>query len=215
MTPGNLDLVRYFRNLDIEGDKDDKPKSFRDEENFWEPKPHFDRWIVHNTDAADRIYDEGFRYGMHIGQLANSWGSYNDNPREKYSGTVAFGTPIEEAKPLDGKGIMGTDWKDCGGSIVCKVSGVTAYHRFDGDEQVMFDIHSPEGCFWIRNTGFKSRFIDRWTKDEDSDDEGIEDSYEVIGKNPDHPLCTGTYDRCIQWCRDNGDAYAHMMKRWK
>lgn len=215
MTPGNLDLVRYFRNLDIEGDMNDAPKGFRDEETFWEPRPHFDRWIVHNTQAADRIYEEGFRYGMKIGRLANSWGSYSSNPREKISGTVAFGTPLEDAKPLEDDCLWGSDWIDCGGSIVCKVSGVTAYHRDDKDEQVMFDIRSPEGCFWIRNTGFKSRYIDPFHIEHDSDDTGIPDSYEVIGKNPDRPLCTGTYDRCIRWCRDNGDAYAHMMKRWK
>lgn len=215
MTPGNLDLVRYFRDLDIEGDRNDVPKGFRDEETFWEPRPHFDRWIVHNSQAADRIYEEGFRYGMKIGRLANSWGSYSSNPREKISGTVAFGTPLEDAKPLEDDCLWGSDWIDCGGSIVCKVSGVTAYHRDDKDEQVMFDIRSPEGCFWIRNTGFKSRYIDPFHIEHDSDDTGIPDSYEVIGKDPDRPLCTGTYDRCIRWCRDNGDAYAHMMKRWK
>jgi len=84
------------------------------------------------------------------------------------------------------------------------------------DDQVMFDIKSPEGCFWIRNTGFRSRFTGNVAeRDNDPEDHGVEDSYEVIGKNPNRPLCRGTYDRCIQWCLDNGDAYAHMMKRWK
>lgn len=215
MTTGNQELVRYFRNLDIAGGKNDEPKGFRDEETFWDPKPHFDRWIVHNSQAADRIYEEGFQRGMRIGKLANSWGSYSSNPMEKISGSVAFGTPLEDAKPLDEDFLWGSDWIDCGGSIVCKVSGVTAYHRDDKDNQVMFDIKSPEGCFWIRNTGFKSRYIDPFHIEHDSDDTGIPDSYEVIGKNPDRPLCKGTYERCIQWCRDNGDAYAHMMKRWK
>ena len=216
ITPGTLDLVRYFRNLDIEGEEDDSPLSFRDEENFWDPRPHFDRWIVHNTQAADRIYEEGFRRGMHIGKLANTWGSY-DKPSDKMGGTVAFGTPIEDAKPLDDDTdlLWGSNWIDCGGSIVCKVSGVTAYHREDQEDQVMFDINSPKGCFWIRNTGFKSRYKGMFQMDNDSEDSGVPDSYEVIGKNPNRPLCTGTYDRCIQWCRDNGDAYAHMMKQWK
>ena len=217
MNPGNLDLVRYFRNLDIEGEEDDRPLDFRDEETFWEPKPHFDRWIVHNSPAADRIYEEGFRYGMHIGKLAHSWNSYTDNPKDKFSGTVAFGTPLDDAKYIDeDTGLLyGSQWLDCGGSIVCKVSGVTAYHREDQDDQVMFDINSPEGCFWIRNTGFKSRCADPLHYDSESEDSGIPDSYEVIGKNPNRPLCKGTYDRCIKWCLDNGDAYSHMMKRWK
>lgn len=214
MNPGNMDLVRYFRNLDIVGKRRDRPSSFRDEENFWKPTPHFDRWIVHNSQSAERIYEEGFRYGMDIGKLANSWGSY-DNPREKYRGTVAFGTPLEKAKPPKDGYLQFTDWIDCGGSIVCKVSGVTAYHRGDKETQVMFDIDSPEGCFWIRNTGFRSRYIDVWNNDDESDDEGIKNRYEVIGKNPDRPLCKGTYKRCIKWCLDNGDAYSHMMKRWK
>lgn len=214
MNPGNLDLVRYFRNLDIKGEEDDRPLSFRDEENFWDPRPHFDRWIVHNTQAADRIYEEGFRYGMHLGKLASSWGSY-DKPSDRIGGTVAFGTPLEDAKPLVEDFLWGSNWIDCGGSIVCKVSGVTAYHRDDREDQVMFDINSPKGCFWIRNTGFRSRCKGMFQMDDDSDDIGVPDSYEVIGKNPDRPLCKGTYERCIRWCRDNGDAYSHMMKRWK
>ena len=217
MNKGNLDLVRYFRKLNIEGEEDDRPLSFRDEETFWDPKPHFDRWIVHNSPVAERIYEEGFRYGMHIGKLAHSWGSYNGNIKEKISGTVAFGTPLDDAKFLDEDTALlcGSNWIDCGGSIVCKVSGVTAYHREDQDEQVMFDINAPEGCFWIRNTGFKSRYKGPFECDNDTEDTGIPDSYEVIGNNPNRPLCKGTYDRCIQWCLDNGDAYSHMMKRWK
>ena len=41
MTPGNIELVKYFRNLNIEGDKNDEPKGFRDEETFWEDCTQF------------------------------------------------------------------------------------------------------------------------------------------------------------------------------
>lgn len=205
MTPGNIDLVRYFRNL--KPSSTSKDFSEMDGDVFTRSNPHFDRWVVHNTENALEIYENGFQYGSEPGKLA-----YTD----RYdSGRFAFATPLENATPPDfGKNrrLPYCESFDVGGSIVFKASGVTAYHKDDREDEVIFDKDSPEGCFWIRNVNHRA-----WasaTVDDDNDHELV-DRYEVIGKNPDRPLCTGTYDRCIRWCRDNGDAYAHMMKRWK
>ena len=205
MTPGNQELVRYFRNL--------KPSSMQkdfsemDGDVFTKHNPHFDRWVVHNTENAPEIYENGFRYGSEPGKLA-----YTD----RYdSGRFAFATPLENATPPnfgENRPLPYCDTFDVGGSIVFKASGVTAFHKNDREDEVIFDKDSPEGCFWIRNVNHRAWEND--TVDDDGDHELV-DRYEVIGKNPDRPLCTGTYDRCIRWCRDNGDAYAHMMKRWK
>ena len=93
-----------------------------------------------------------------------------------------------------------------------RTSGVTAYHRDDREDEVVFDRESPEGCFWIRNIHYNA-----WKTDtvDDFMDHLPVDAYEVIGENPGRPLCKGTYSRCLRWCRENGDAYSHMMKRWK
>lgn len=205
MTPGNLDLVRYFRNLEPSS----TPRQFSEMEGdvFTKHNPHFDRWVVHNTENALEIYENGFQYGSEPGKLA-----YTD----RYSnGRFAFATPLENATSPDFDNMLRLpycDSFDVGGSIVFKASGVTAFHKGDREDEVIFDKDSPEGCFWIRNVNHRAWDSD--TIDDDGDHELV-DRYEVIGKNPDRPLCTGTYARCIQWCRDNGDAYAHMMKRWK
>lgn len=205
MTPGNQELVRYFRNL--------KPSSMQkdfsemDGDVFTKHNPHFDRWVVHNTENAPEIYENGFQYGSEPGKLA-----YTDHYD---SGRFAFATPLENATPPnfgENRPLPYCDTFDVGGSIVFKASGVTAFHKNDREDEVIFDKDSPEGCFWIRNVNHRAWEND--TVDDESDHELV-DRYEVIGKNPDRPLCTGTYDRCIRWCRDNGDAYAHMMKRWK
>ena len=200
MTPGNIELVKYFRGLRPSGKEYDQFDR-EDRDVFHGQTPQFDRWAVHNSYSADRIYREGFKYGSEPGKLA-----YTDNLA---TGRFAFATPIENAKAIY--------WGDrfccipyCDGivddgAIVFKASGVTVSHRGDGDTQLIFDRNSPVGCFWIRNTKFTG----------DTGDSKAEDSYEVIGANPDRPLCRGTYDRCIRWCRDNGDASSHMMKRWK
>ena len=205
MTPGNQELVRYFRNLKPSS----TPKDFSemDGDVFTKHNPHFDRWVVHNTENAPEIYENGFRYGSEPGKLA-----YTD----RYdSGRFAFATPLENATPPnfgENRLLPYCDTFDVGGSIVFKASGVTAFHKNDREDEVIFDKDSPEGCFWIRNVNHRAWEND--TVDDESDHELV-DRYEVIGNNPDRPLCTGTYDRCIRWCRDNGDAYAHMMKRWK
>lgn len=204
MTHGNMELVRYFRNLPPA--RMPKGSSERDSEVFSRHNPHFDRWVVHNSDNAQEIYENGFRYGSEPGKLA-----YTDHCGK---GRFAFATPLENATPPDfgnARRLPYCDSFDVGGSIVFKASGVTAYHRDDREDQVIFDKDSPEGCFWIRNVNYGA-----WKRDavDDENDHELVDRYEVVGKNPDRPLCTGTYDRCIRWCRDNGDAYAHMMKRW-
>ena len=205
MTPGNQELVRYFRNLKPSGMQ--KDFSEMDGDVFTKHNPHFDRWVVHNTENAPEIYENGFQYGSEPGKLA-----YTDHYD---SGRFAFATPLENATPPnfgENRPLPYCDTFDVGGSIVFKVSGVTAFHKNDREDEVIFDKDSPEGCFWIRNVNHRAWEND--TVDDESDHELV-DRYEVIGKNPDRPLCTGTYDRCIRWCRDNGDAYAHMMKRWK
>lgn len=208
MTPGNLELVKYFRGFDPSGDE----YSDADEDVFEEHRPHFDRWVVHSSDNAQEIYGQGFQYGADTGNLA-----YTDRHGK---GKYAFATPIENARPPlipeSGQGITARlpycDTIDLGGSIVFRTAGVTAYHRDDREHEVVFDRESPEGCFWIRNIHYNA-----WKTDtvDDFMDHLPVDAYEVIGENPGRPLCKGTYRRCIQWCRDNGDAYAHMMKRWK
>jgi len=205
MTPGNLDLVRYFRNLKPSR----RPKRFSemDGDVFTGSNPHFDRWVVHNTENALEIYENGFLYGSEPGNLA-----YTDHYG---SGRFAFATPLENATPPnfdENRLLPYCDTFDVGGSIVFKTSGVTAFHKGDREDEVIFDKDSPEGCFWIRNVNHRA-----WENDtvDDENDHELVDRYEVIGKNPDRPLCKGTYERCIRWCRDNGDAYAHMMKRWK
>ena len=205
MTPGNLELARYFRNL--KPSRTPKDFSEMDGDVFTRSNPHFDRWVVHNTENALDIYENGFQYGSEPGKLA-----YTD----RYdSGRFAFATPLENATPPDfdkNRRLRYCETFDVGGSIVFKASGVTAFHKDDREDEVIFDKDSPESCFWIRNVNHRA-----WasaTVDDDGDHELV-DRYEVVGNNPDRPLCTGTYDRCIRWCRDNGDAYAHMMKRWK
>lgn len=208
MTPGNLELAKYFRGLDPSGDE----YSDADEDVFEEHRPHFDRWVVHSSDNAQEIYGQGFQYGADTGNLA-----YTDRHSK---GKYAFATPIENAVPpmipTSGQGITARlpycNTIDLGGSIVFRTSGVTAYHRDDRENEVVFDRESPEGCFWIRNIHYNA-----WKTDtvDDFRDHLPVDAYEVIGENPGRPLCKGTYRRCIRWCRDNGDAYSHMMKRWK
>lgn len=208
MTPKNIELTRYFRGLT----PSDKMYSDADDDVFEESKPHFDRWVVHSSDNAQEIYEQGFRYGGHIGQLAYT-DSYDN-------GNYAFATPIEEARPPmipeTGQGITARlpycDSIDIGGSIVFKTSGVTTYHNGDQENEVIFDRESPDGCFWIRNIHYNA-----WRNDtvDDFMDHKIVDSYEVVGANPKRPLCKGSYRRCLQWCKDNGDTYSHMMKRWK
>ena len=209
MTPDNIELVKYFRGFDPSDDE----YSDADEDVFGEHRPHFDRWVVHSSDHAQEIYGQGFQYGADTGNLAY----YTDRHGK---GKYAFATPIENARPPlipeTGQGITARlpycNTIDLGGSIVFKTSGVTAYHRGDREHEVVFDRESPEGCFWIRNIHYNA-----WKTDtvDDFMDHLPVDAYEVIGENPGRPLCKGTYRRCIQWCRDNGDAYAHMMKRWK
>lgn len=158
-------------------------------------------WLVHNSDRANAIYDEGFRMGNPVGYLA-----YGKNGKDD-SDVYAFAYLLEDA-PAPGERTSGNGLKYTfdgpGASIVFRGSGNVVRHAGDAERQVIFDKTEPDGCYLVAFTG----------------EPGTGGSYDepgwgVYGKNPGRALVSGRYYReCLDWIGRNGDAYRSQMKKW-
>ena len=158
-------------------------------------------WLVHNTDHAEQIYDEGFLIGNPIGYLA--YGKHDNGPDGKYGFAYRIQDAPEPRKSTAGPGLKYTS-TDSGASIVFQGTGNVVDHYGDREKQVIFDIHEPKGCFLVAYTGdletWKDYNIPEWA---------------VYGKDPDNPLVSGkTYRECLDWIETNGYQYRNQMKRW-
>lgn len=159
-------------------------------------------WLVHNSDRANRIYEEGFRKGNPVGYLA-----YGKDGRDE-DDVYAFAYLLKDA-PAPGERTSGNGLKytfgGSGASVVFRGSGNVVNHAGDVERQVIFDKNEPTGCFLVAFTG----------------EPGIGGSYDepgwgVYGKNPGRPLVSGRYYRdCLDWIERNGDLYSGQMKNWE
>jgi hypothetical protein len=159
-------------------------------------------WLVHNSDKANRIYEEGFRKGNPVGYLAYGKDGRDDDD------VYAFAYLLKDA-PAPGERTRGNGLKytfgGSGASVVFRGSGNVVNHAGDAERQVIFDKNEPTGCFLVAFTG----------------EPGIGGSYDepgwgVYGKNPGRPLVSGRYYRdCLDWIERNGDLYSGQMKNWE
>lgn len=214
-SPHNKDLADYFHK--VQG----KPSRIKhdseaillddDAEVFQDTEPVLDILCVHGSDHAEEIYGHGFTCGTEPGKLAYTGGADT-------RGTYAFGTPVRDAlrygmwsPPWDGapNAIPYCESIDEGGAIVFFTDGIRAYHRGDGENEVIFRKDAPDGCLWIRNVNY-----DTWKNGtiDDEDDHRISDQYQVVGQEPNRILFAGKYLECLEWCYRN--ARKAPMKLW-
>ena len=166
-----------------------------DERNLTIPETPEDRrvvngWLVHNSDNADDIYNEGFLIGNPIGYLAYG------KKGELYDDRYGFSYRLQDAPPPYNKYGTGLTYtsSDRAGSIVFMGSGNVVDHRGDREKQVIFDIHEPTGCFLVKP---------------------CETEWGVYGKNPYRPLVSGLpYRECLDWIQENGWQYRNQVKEW-
>jgi hypothetical protein len=159
-------------------------------------------WLVHNSDNAESIYNEGFIVGNPIGYLA--YGKRGETEDDKYG----FAYRIEDAPaPGENTTLPGLKYtfNGAGSSIVFMGTGNVVDHYGDREKQVIFDINEPTGCFLVKFDGQASPLGTSY----------CEPYWSVYGKNPDRPLVTGkTYRECLNWIQENGWQYRNQIKEW-
>lgn len=155
-------------------------------------------WLVHNSDRAERIYEEGFRVGNPIGYLA--YGKRGETDDDRYG----FAYRIEDApSPGENTTLPGLKYtfNGAGSSIVFMGTGNVVDHYGDREKQVIFDINEPTGCFLVKFDGPGGAYAEPY--------------WAVFGKNPGRPLVSGkTYRGCLDWIQENGWQYRNQIKEW-
>lgn len=159
-------------------------------------------WLVHNSDHARDIYEDGFMVGNPIGYLA--YGKRDDYGDGRYG----FAFRIDDA-PGPGENTshpwLKYTYDGAGASIVFIGTGNVVDHYGDREKQVIFDIDDPTGCFLVKFDGEPSALGGTYSGP----------YWSIYGKNPDRPLVGGkTYRDCLRWIKEHGWQYRNQIKKW-
>lgn len=145
-------------------------------------KPLINKWFVHFSNNADKIFYDGFKYGND--DIARLSLTDPGNTKGKH-GDYLFAYEMNDVKQYANSSYRPIKFKYGDAAVVFIASGVKFYHHGDEEPQVVFDKKSPTGCFLIENND------DRWC---------------VYGHTPNGKkqlIAVDDFYSAMYWCRDN------------
>lgn len=93
-------------------------------------------WLIHFTDDAHAIADNGFQYGV---DDINKLGLSTHFKERKARGGYNFAYRLNDFVKYGKSGYRGADWKYGKEAVVFQASGILVYHYGDDEPQVIFD----------------------------------------------------------------------------
>lgn len=150
-------------------------------------KPLINKWFVHFSNNAGKIFYEGFKYGnydvdkLSLTDAGNTKGKHGD---------YLFAYEMNDVKQHAISSGRRNKFKYGDAAVVFIASGIRFYHHGDEEPQVVFDKKSPTGCFLIER-----RDDDRWC---------------VYGHTPNGKkqlIAVDDFYSAMYWCRENARQY--------
>ena len=150
-------------------------------------KPLINKWFVHFSNNAGKIFYEGFKYGnsdvdkLSLTDAGSTKGKHGD---------YLFAYEMDDVKKYAKSSRGRRNFKYGDSAVVFVASGIRFYHHGDEEPQVVFDKKSPQGCFLVEH-----RDDDRWC---------------VYGHTPNGKkqlIAVDDFYDAIYWCRENARQY--------
>lgn len=217
----NIDLfLQYIRN-GIEQQKMNEDQSYMSMNPDPKKKLVMNKWLFHGTEPKSgvNIALHGFDRGNRMGDLAYNNSKGENGQAHNYTGDYLFAFDADDITNDRNDVENGHVYRvgKYGSAIIMfKGSGYKIYHQGDAENQVIFDYHEPKGCFLIMKKNEAKR--ESLPEKQSNRDKWAED-YQVLGQGKDGKpkiLYAGDGAKpCIAWVKNNGDAYAKYMFKWK
>lgn len=183
-------LIDFGKYIEHNIDSYDLPTSFY----FSWPEIIKKQWLIHLTDYAKDIWNNGFTYGTYdISQLGLT--TYISQDSKKYGG-YNFAYTVEDFLRYGRRSESGQRFRYGQEVIMFRCSGVRAYHSGDEEEQTIFWGKYATDIIWLEEGEYES-----------GDKEG-EDCWFIESRKTDQRIVEkDELDDLIHWVQKNYDQY--------